>query len=448
MVLDLKNYSKIKLMGNPQCNFKRVISAIEGSMVFAHEDMPKENRFEEEAKKRAIENAMRRAGGLRAPMPYTMDMPSLHSSSRYKSRKLTREEISSCTKNGTLIIVAGDSGLGAHSKEYYDKTFVKLNNILAYNNTVLVFVRGNHDNPSVFDGDTINYSNIKATPDYTIIETKEMNILCVGGGISVDRTWLKEQEKRVNRFAGDKKKQMYWDGENTICDEAAITEYLSTGKKINMVVSHMGPSFIAMSNDASIEKWKDDDKALTADIGKQHYAIDMIYMLLNKLDSVPTYWAYSHNCIGELKKVGNIIFRELTHPSLYSPIMDIRELSPKKSEKRHKTSLKTKISTRDLGVDFNDVPFERFLDGNDGRNEERTEPAYEERTEPAYEERIEPAYLDNALFANAQVANIDGNEPVAINVDTIANGTFTQRFEISDDMRNALDATIRGTLRR
>ena len=128
--------------------------------------------------------------------------------------------------------------------------------------------------------------------------------------------------------------------------------------------------------------------------------------------------------------------------------MDIRELSPKKSEKRHKTSLKTKISTRDLGVDFNDVPFERLLDGNDGRNEEGAEQAYEERIEPAYEERIEPAYLDNALFANAQVANIDGNEPVAINVDTIANGTFTQRFEISDDMRNALDATIRGTLRR
>lgn len=66
MVLDLKNYSNIKLMGNPQCNFKRVISAIEGSMVFAHEDMPKENRFEEEAKKRAMENAMRRAGRLKS----------------------------------------------------------------------------------------------------------------------------------------------------------------------------------------------------------------------------------------------------------------------------------------------------------------------------------------------------------------------------------------------
>ena len=79
----------------------------------------------------------------------------------------------------SLIVVCGDCGFGFNKAQYYFDLLGKANELFATTNTHLLFVRGNHDDPSYFDGETINLSNIKAIPDYSIVITSKYNTLCV-----------------------------------------------------------------------------------------------------------------------------------------------------------------------------------------------------------------------------------------------------------------------------
>lgn len=323
MILNLKKCKKLLLYGNPQCNFKRIINDVRKSLILYWEDEPKESDFEIEARRRAYEMANARRAHLdRFGMPRMGDM--IIMDKHKPNKKITKDNIRKQTSSGTVIIVAGDSGLGINSFEYYDKAFSKLNEVLEYNNTYLIFVRGNHDDPSLFNGEVINYSNIKAIPDYSIVETMQYNILCIGGGISVDRSWSIEHGKRIG-------KQTYWKNEATACDEKSIHDYIATGNKISMVVSHVGPSFTTETDKGTISKWVENDSELMSDIFKENEAIDMSYVLLNSLNSTPIYWAYSHNSLtGDMRKIGGIIFRDMHFPGFICPKDDIDCMMPSK----------------------------------------------------------------------------------------------------------------------
>lgn len=89
----------------------------------------------------------------------------------------------------TLIVVAGDCGFGFNHPGYYEDVYMKLSSRLAKANNWIVFIRGNYDNPAYFDGQQVNYKRWKAVPDYSVIKACGHTILCVGGAISVDRSW-------------------------------------------------------------------------------------------------------------------------------------------------------------------------------------------------------------------------------------------------------------------
>jgi len=87
----------------------------------------------------------------------------------------------------SILLIAGDCGIGFEKSEYYEQLYPKLSKILTKNNCILLLVRGNHDDPKYFQQQLIDFPQMKTIPDYTVIQYKSHNILCVGGAISVDR---------------------------------------------------------------------------------------------------------------------------------------------------------------------------------------------------------------------------------------------------------------------
>lgn len=92
----------------------------------------------------------------------------------------------------TCIIICGDVGLGFQPK--WERHMIELiNKKLILSNCYVVGLRGNHSNPSCFQDTSIvkengNPRNWINVPDYTVINVCNKNILCVGGGCSIDRT--------------------------------------------------------------------------------------------------------------------------------------------------------------------------------------------------------------------------------------------------------------------
>lgn len=100
-----------------------------------------------------------------------------------------------------LIISTGSAQLGRYEPGYYDKVFRDLNGFLEEQRIKLLLVRGGDDDPSYYDG-RVDYSNIKAIPDYSMVTVNatyskndgveacddQRKILCIGGGRSECQT--------------------------------------------------------------------------------------------------------------------------------------------------------------------------------------------------------------------------------------------------------------------
>ena len=107
----------------------------------------------------------------------------------------------------TILIVAGDCGF--EKKESYENMVKQNVKRMNEANNWIVFIRGNHDNPAYFDGYTFKYKRFIAIPDYTILQARSHTVLCVGGGISIDRqyrlqAWEKKQVRSVSESSTDK----------------------------------------------------------------------------------------------------------------------------------------------------------------------------------------------------------------------------------------------------
>ena len=89
----------------------------------------------------------------------------------------------------TLIVVAGDCGFGFERPDYYESTYKRNSERLSKSNCWVVMMRGNHDNPAYFNTYRLKHSRFMTIPDYTVLTACGHNILCVGGAISVDRTY-------------------------------------------------------------------------------------------------------------------------------------------------------------------------------------------------------------------------------------------------------------------
>lgn len=234
--------------------------------------------------------------------------------------------------HNSIIIVCGDVGLGFYKKWYYEQTFNKLKKVLSKYNDYIVFVRGNHDDKSYFDGNAVDCKRIKAVEDYTVVSAYPMydtefctvpfNILCVGGAISIDRTdriklnnkLLFEYSYRHMTTLEEAKKnasKAYWEDEAPLYDEGKLNEIKSDGILLDAIATHTCPSFCQPTTKGGIQYWLQLDDKLEEDLSHERNVMDLIYNKIKEQGQPIKVWCYGHYHFHNIEFIDNIKFNLL-----------------------------------------------------------------------------------------------------------------------------------------
>jgi len=143
------------------------------------------------------------------------------------------------------IVQVGDFGVGFNTIEKEKRALLMTNPILEKNNVHVWAIRGNHDYKPHFDNDPFGLSNIHLVPDYSVLELGGKRILCIGGAVSVDRTWryTKLQKAGIfeNQFLG---RESWWPDEVFVLDKDKLGQI----KDIDIVVTHTAPHYCEPDN--------------------------------------------------------------------------------------------------------------------------------------------------------------------------------------------------------
>ncbi len=184
----------------------------------------------------------------------------------------------------SVIIVAGDCGIGFEKEGHYTQLYNKICKTLEVTNNVLLLVRGNHDDPSYFNERRIDFERMKCLPDYSVVRVGVQNILCIGGAISIDRT------ERIERMS--QSKLLYWADEAAIYDTERLDRLSET--EINIVVTHTCPTFCHPTFKSGIGCWLCRDATLEKDLNDERLLMDKIYEHLTRSHDTITNWYYGH----------------------------------------------------------------------------------------------------------------------------------------------------------
>lgn len=223
-----------------------------------------------------------------------------HNSSKTLSkRKKSKKE----PMNDKLIIINGCDRLGEKSLDFYLEKLEQFNKTLIDNNIHVLIVRG-CDNPEYFENELINLSNIKTVKDYSIVKLKNYNCLCIGGYVSLDYQWRKEQEQRIKR-------KMFWEGESANYNEQELSNILEE-YKIDCIITPNCPSFVSPStDDYKKSAWCESDSSLFKILAKERIKMDKIYEKTIEMDKKPCLWVYSAFKRDNATSINGIYFKSL-----------------------------------------------------------------------------------------------------------------------------------------
>ena len=216
----------------------------------------------------------------------------------------------------SVIIVAGDCGIGFEKEAHYTQLYGKLSKTLKATNNLLLLVRGNHDDPAYFDGVRINFERMKCIPDYSVVLTAEHKVLCIGGAVSIDRKhrqdamWIDSLKNRTVR-------PLYWEDEADVFNQQALNELRDM--QIDTVITHTCPSFCYPVSKAGIEGWLRQDAELSNDLNTERDEMDKIYNQLIADNHPLKNWYYAHFHQPNIEFINEIAFSLLT-------IMEIKEV--------------------------------------------------------------------------------------------------------------------------
>ena len=190
--------------------------------------------------------------------------------------------------DNTIMFFCGDIGLGFNSIEKESKALDNCNNIAKKHNYHLILVRGNHDNPNLYvNTSPLNKSNITVIEDYTLVNTFDKNVLCIGGAISIDRSRRTEGKS-------------YWKNETV----KPIDEFLSIDIQyadfnIDIICAHSSPTYIKPINTSVIDQgkivqdWSIWDSKLKQDNWNDRHTLNDIYEFISKYHKI-SHWIYGH----------------------------------------------------------------------------------------------------------------------------------------------------------
>lgn len=240
----------------------------------------------------------------------------LHGNFRWINSYLARFEASDCS-----VVVCGDVGLGFQKLDAWKNTIkdIRLLSDLRKRKVRLYFVRGNHDDPSWFDDNTVNTTYMKAVSDYSILSTPNHNILCVGGGVSIDRKdrllnmefsksqYFKYHPKASVEDAKRELNQYYWSDEMPVFDKEKIQNLPC---QIDVVCSHAAPTFFPPLTKPLLD-WYMADETLVQDCAKERNVLNLLYQELIDNQHPVKHWYYGHYHSYEIsmydKTVGHLL---------------------------------------------------------------------------------------------------------------------------------------------
>lgn len=200
----------------------------------------------------------------------------------------------------TLLVVAGDCGFGFDQKGYYENIVRQNSKRMNEANNWIVFVRGNHDNPAYFDGVTFKHKRMIAVPDYSVINACGHHMLCVGGAISIDRSFrIKEWNRRKFIFSKSYNqddllaRNLYWPDEQPVLDKTQLS-LINQSYKIDLIVTHTAPSFCELIVKNNLDYWVNVDDSLLIDMKKEREVMTQLYEYLVENGHPITNWCYGH----------------------------------------------------------------------------------------------------------------------------------------------------------
>lgn len=225
----------------------------------------------------------------------------------------------------TAFIFCGDVGLGFEKLEHYTNNVIPgLEKSLKKHNCYFFWSAGNHDSRQIFDNQLIWTEYVKAVPDYSIIQFKDKNILCISGGVSVDRYYRRHQNSLYMidymkwhecsyEIAEQNSKKCYWEDEMPIYKP-------KVEERIDIICSHSAPSFCFPSfKGAFVLQWAEYDKELLSDLDKERAVFDKVYE--DYKDTV-THWYYGHFHKSNFEVINNTSFRLLDIGEIYQHVTD------------------------------------------------------------------------------------------------------------------------------
>ena len=219
----------------------------------------------------------------------------------------------------TLIIVAGDCGFGFEQQGYYENVYHRNRERLSRSNNWIVFVRGNHDNPAYFNDVPIRHSRWMTVPDYSVVRACGHHILCVGGAISVDRSYrISDIHYHFPKPEEPLARNIYWPNEYPVYSEEkldAITEHFM----IDTVVTHTAPSFCELSSKSGLANMSIRDEDLLAHVKHERQVMDKLLDYLKSRNHPLSHWFYGHFHQSWHQEIDSVQYNMLD-------IMELREL--------------------------------------------------------------------------------------------------------------------------
>ncbi len=217
-----------------------------------------------------------------------------------------------------VVIVAGDCGIGFERPAHYIQLYNKLALALEMINCQLLLIRGNHDDPAYFRDEAIDLPFMKTIPDYSIVQFKNRNILCIGGAISVDRK-PRLDNMRMETLKGHTVQKSYWEDESAFYCDGSFSAIRSAGISIDTVVTHTAPSFCHPTTKAGIEYWIEMDAKLAEDLALERQTMDQIHSRLIADNHPVRKWYYGHFHDSHTEFISEVKYSMLN-------ILELREL--------------------------------------------------------------------------------------------------------------------------
>lgn len=194
----------------------------------------------------------------------------------------------------TLIVVAGDCGFGFEQPGYYENVYNRNRERLSKSNNWIVFVRGNHDNPAYFNDFPIKHRRWMTVPDYSVVKACGHHILCVGGAISVDRSYrISDPHYHLPKRDEPLARNIYWASERPVL-QPEMLDAISENCSIDIVVTHTAPSFCELTSKSGLASMSIRDEDLVAHVRRERQVMDKLLEYLKLHHHPLRHWLYGH----------------------------------------------------------------------------------------------------------------------------------------------------------